>query len=111
MHAILEAKDLYRRYSLNFERDLGFYLMNGLVIARPDRFMMAKPIVADIGDECWNPISPDCWYVHCAVGKGAVSWFLSQAPFRLPKIAFRRFKDGHNKMKIYNTDTFERLAS
>lgn len=112
MNAIMEAKQLYRRHGLDFERDLGFYLTNGVVISRPDKFIMAKPIVAKEGDDCWNPASPDCWYVHCAAGRGALAWFLSQAPFRLPLLAWRRFKNSpQNPLKIYQTDRFERLAA
>ena len=65
MNAIMEAKQLYARYGLDFERDLGFYMTNGVVISRPDRFIMAKPIVAAEGENCWNPaecyMTGRCW--------------------------------------------------
>ncbi len=110
MNAIMEAKQLYAKHGLDFERDLGFYLTNGVVIARPDRFIMAKPIVAAEGEDCWNPEKPDTWWVHCAVGKGALEWFLLQAPFRLPFIGFKRFKDKKQTARIYSTNTFERFS-
>ncbi len=110
MNAIMEAKQLYAKHGLDFERDLGFYLTNGLVVSRPDRFLMAKTILASEGDDSWNNPNPDTWYVHCAVGKGALEWFLLQAPFRLPKLAWRRFKDSKQTFRIYSTDQFERFA-
>lgn len=110
MNAIMEAKQLYTRYGLDFERDLGFYLAHGLVVSRPDRFLMAKMISKNEGDDSWNPQAPDCWYVHCAVGKGALEWFLLQAPVRMPFLSWRRFKDGKNSLRTYRTEQFERFA-
>ena len=110
MNAILEARQLYERHGLDFERDLGFYLTNGLVVSRPDRFLMAKLIEKDMGDDSWNSKNPNTWYVHVAVGKGALEWFLMQAPVRMPYLAWRRFKNGKNDLRIYETDRFERFA-
>lgn len=110
MNAILEARKLYAEHGLDFERDLGFYLTNGVVVSRPDRFIMAKPIVSKDGDDSWNDEKADCWYVHCAVGRGALEWFLMQAPFRLPFIAWRRFKNKNNPLKIFSTSKFERYT-
>ena len=112
MNAIQEAKELYKKHNLSFERDLCFYLQHGVVISRPDRFLMAKLINSSLGnDDQWNPLNPDCWLVQCAVGRGSLEWFLLQAPLRMPKSAFRRYKDRQNKLKVYNTNTFERLVS
>lgn len=110
MNAIIEARQLYSEHGLDFERDLGFYLTNGVVVSRPDRFIMAKPIVAAEGADSWNPPKPDCWYVHCAVGRSALDWFLPQAPFRLPLLAWRRFKNLGNPLRIYSTRRFEALT-
>lgn len=110
MNAIMEAKALYAQHGLDFERDLGFYLTNGLVVSRPDRFLMAKLIVKEEGDDCWNPEKPDSWYVHVAVGKGALEWFLLQAPIRMPYLSWRRFKNGKNDLRTYRTEQFERFA-
>lgn len=111
MSAILEAKRMFEERGLKFEEQLGWYLMNGgLVVCTPDRFLMAKPIRSWVGDDDWYPENPDAWYVHCAVGKGALEWFLMQAPYRLPKLAWRRMKDGANRLKCYNTSDFERFA-
>lgn len=110
MNAIMEARQLYAEHGLDFERDLGFYLTNGVVCSRPDRFIMAKPIVASEGSNCWGPQTPDCWYVHCAVGRGALKWFLLQAPFRLPLLAWRRFKKPNGPLHVYSTNRFESLS-
>ena len=110
MNAISEAKALYMIRGLNFEERLGWYLMNGLVIVQPERFLMAKPIRSSVGDDDWNAPDADTWYVECAVGKGALEWFLCQAPYRLPKLAWRRVKDKENRLKFYDTATFERLV-
>ncbi len=102
---------MFKRAGLNtFERDLCWYLEHGLVISRPDRFIMAKLIDSTKGDDDWHPAKPDCWYVHAAVGRGCLEWFLKQSPIRMPKIAFRRLKDGANRLRFYNTNTFERFA-
>jgi hypothetical protein len=109
MNALLEAKKLYEEQGVNFERELGFYLTNGLVIVRPDRFLMAKMIRLEEGENSWNSKDPDCWYVACAIGKGCLEWFLMQAPLRLHKLAWKRFKDKGQRLRVYNTDQFERL--
>ena len=110
MTALHEAKSLYERHGLSFERDLCHYLEHGYVIAMPDRFIMAKPIEKDKGDDQWHAPNPDCWYVHLAAGKNCLKWFLDQAPVQLPYLAWRRYKQGANPLRVYNTATFSRLA-
>lgn len=111
MSAVQEAKAMFQKAGLStFERDLCWYLEHGIVISRPDRFLMAKLINTVVGDDDWHPKEPDAWYVHCAVGKGCLEWFLCQSPVRMPKLAWRRFKDGHNSLKVYNTNQFERFC-
>lgn len=92
MSPIEQAKAHYVKHGLNFEQDLGHYLVNAYVIASPSRFMMFKPIRYSIGEPDWFPANPDAWYVHFAFGKGCLEWFLNQAPFPLPKIAWMRDK-------------------
>jgi hypothetical protein len=110
MTAILEAKQMFLSKGINFEEHLNWYLTNGVVISYKDKFLMAKPIVESEGDDCWNPKNPDCWYIHCAVGNGCLAWFFKQAPFMLPKLAWRRIKDKDNSLRVYNSATFERLV-
>jgi len=110
MNAIVEAKKMFVEKNLNFEEQLSWYLLHGVVISQPYQFLMAKPIRAGVGDDDWFPDKPDCWYIHCAVGKNSFQWFLSQAPYNLPKLAWRRVKDGENRLRVYNTNTFQRIA-
>lgn len=110
MRPILEAKRLFAERGLNFEEQLGWYLLNGLVVSDDEHFMMAKPINHLRGDDEWNVEDATGWYCHVAVGSGGLTWFLNHVPYRLPYVCFRRLKDPSNKLKCYNTSTFERLA-
>ncbi len=110
MKPIYEAKKMFMERGLNFEEQLSWYLTNGVVLSFEDRFLMAKPIELAKGDDNWNPENPDCWYVHCAVGKDCLKWFFNQAPYRLPYIGWRRNKDGNNRFRVYHASTFERFA-
>jgi hypothetical protein len=110
MNAVFAAKQMFLENGLNFEEQLGWYLANGLVVSSRDKFLMAKPIVASQGDDCWNPASPDCWYVHCAVGAGKLKMMLDCAPYPLPKLGWRRVKDGNNALRVYNWNNFKRLV-
>ena len=109
MTALLEAKQIYAKLGLDFERDLGFYLTNGFVISMPDRFIMAKPIVKEHGDDPWNEANPNAWYLHFAVGKNCLRWFFDQAPIKLPFLAWRRLKGSKQSIRIYSTDSFQRF--
>lgn len=102
MHALDQAKALYTRNGLDFEADLVAYMRHGYVWCGPDRFMMAKPIEGSEAD--WNPKNPRAWYVHMAVGEGCLSWFIRQAPFSLPFIAWFRRKHSRQALKFYPTD-------
>jgi hypothetical protein len=110
MSAVFQAKKMFLDKGINFEEQLCWYLENGVVLSFKDRFIMAKPIVAKDGDDSWNPKSPDCWYIHCAVGSNCLSWFLEQAPFKLPKLAWKRIKSKDNALRVYNSSTFERFV-
>jgi len=100
---------MYAKLGLDFERDLGFYLTNGVVFSLPDRFIMGKQIEKDKGDDQWNPANPDCWYVHFAVGKNCLRWFVDQAPVKLPFLAWRRLKGTKQAMRVYPTESFQRF--
>lgn len=111
MHALFTAKAMYEARGLNFEQDLGYYLTNGIVISQPDRFLMAKPIRKEVGEKDWHPEKPDCWWVHMAVGRGCLQWFLRQAPIRLPFLAWARDKSNNNSPRVYATERFEKIIS
>ena len=111
MNAIFQAKEMYRGAGLNFEQDLGHYLTNGYVVSEPDRFIMFKPVRKDMGERDWHPVNPDTWYVHVAVGKNALKYFLSLAPYELPYLAWSRLRDAKNSFRVYSKERFARLVA
>lgn len=110
MKAINQAAAIYAKAGFSFEQSLGWYLLHGVVISTPDRFLMAKAVRKEVGESDWNPDNPDCWYVAIAVGKGCLKWFLEQAPFRLPYLAWARMKAKGNPVRIYRAERFARLV-
>tara|TARA_R110000868_G_scaffold1088_2_gene8325 strand:+ start:394 stop:735 length:342 start_codon:yes stop_codon:yes gene_type:complete len=104
LNPIEEAKDYYKSKGWSFEQDLGFYLCHGYVFCTPDRVLLFKPIRKDIGESDWHPDEPDCWYVHFAVGKDALSWFMDKSPHYLPFIAWARDKGSNGKLRVYETN-------
>jgi len=105
---IFKAKEIFTSLNLNFEEQLGWYAANAYAICEPGLFLLFKPIEIEAGDDQWNAPNPDCWYVHCAVGElGAI---LSRAPYALPKVAFRRWKQKGNPLKVYDWDALVRHA-
>ena len=111
MSALLAARSLFENHGQNFEEQLGWYLGRGVVISLPDRFIMAKPINASRGDDEWDVRDADAWYVHVAVGANCLGWFMRQAPFRLPLLAWRRRKDPKNRLRVYPSARFSSLTS
>lgn len=110
MNAVFQAKQMFLENGLNFEEQLGWYLANGVVVSNKDKFLMAKPISLQDGDDSWSSSKPDCWYIHCAIGVQSLKWFMQQAPYALPKLAWRRIKDKNNALRVYNWQDFKRLA-
>jgi hypothetical protein len=110
MNAVFAAKQMFLDNGLNFEEQVGWYLCNGFLINRPDCFMMAKPINSARGDDEWNVKDADCWYVHCLVGKLNLEQLVDAVGYSLPKVAWRRMKDGNNTLRVYNWHNFKRLV-
>ena len=103
MSPIEQAKAYYQSKGWSFEQDLGFYLCHGYVFSTPDRLLLAKPVRKEIGEADWHPSEPDCWYVHYAAGKGALQWFVGQAPFFLPYLGWTRNKGYNRIFRAYPT--------
>jgi hypothetical protein len=103
LNPIEEAKDYYKSKGWSFEQDLGFYLCQGYVFSTPDRLLLAKPVRKDVGESDWHPEHPDCWYVHYAAGKDALSWFVSKAPYYLPFLGWMRNKGCNDRFRAYPT--------
>ena len=105
MDAITQAIGIYQRHGLSLERDMADYLAFGYVFAEPGRLLLGRPVVAANGPE-WLPEgqSGDAWYVHLAVGQGALDWFVSKMPFYLPRLGWRRdFKNPAAGLRFYPT--------
>jgi len=104
MKPIEQAKAHYLSHNLNFEQDLGYYLLNGYVHSTPEQFIMFKPIEAKDGEKSWNPVTPDAWYVHYASGNNSLFWFINKAPYYLPNIAWMRNKGASaQQLKVYDS--------
>jgi hypothetical protein len=112
MKPIEQAKAHYLVHNLDFEQDLGWYLLNGYVFNTPDQFLMFKPIDSSLGEKSWFPANPDAWYVHYAAGKHSLFWFINKAPYELPKIAWMRNKGASaQQLKVYDSKRlYDRLA-
>jgi hypothetical protein len=104
LNPIEEAKDYYKSKGWSFEQDLGFYLCQGYVFSTPNRLLLAKPVRKDVGESDWHPEHPDCWYVHYAAGKDALSWFVAQAPYSLPFMGWMRNKGSNDGFRAYPTN-------
>lgn len=112
MDAIAQALGIYSKHGLSLERDLADYLAFGYVYAEPGRLLMGRPVKAGNGLE-WLPKghAGDAWYVHLAVGQGALDWFVRKMPFHLPKLGWRRdFKNPAAGLRFYPTDRVATLT-
>jgi len=110
MKPIYEAKKISAEAGENFEKELTKHLIYGVVVSLPDRFIMGRAMQIELGPDIIDPVKPDCWFVHCAVGQNCLRWFVDQAPFKLPYIAWRRNNDQSGKLRVYNIDVFKRLS-
>jgi len=93
-----------------FEEDLALHLRWGVVLARPDFFIMGRPVwskappaqIVNPAVRFEYPVQVDCWHVYLAAGNLARAWdFL---PFPLPLMSFER----KNDLRFYS---LERLRS
>jgi hypothetical protein len=71
------------------QKDLIYYLQNGYVFGTPDYFIMGRAIERG-------------WYIHAAVGIGAIEGFLQFMPHYLPYIGWERRNSG--KVHWYPTE-------
>jgi hypothetical protein len=75
------------------QEDLEYYLRNGYVFATPEYFIMGRQIHGG-------------WYIHAAVGVGALEGFLHLMPHYLPYVGWER--RGSGKVKWYPTEQLTR---
>jgi hypothetical protein len=92
------AINLYRKWKgrwfmgfLTFLADLVDHMLHGMVIARPDIFMMAKTIRTKDGEPGW--------FIRVATGN--LADLLISLPFQLPTISFCR--RGDERVREYKT--------
>jgi hypothetical protein len=103
--AIAQAQTIYAKHGLSLSQDLSDYLRFGYVFSEPGVLLLGRPIVAANGTQ-WLPESQsgDAWYVHLAVGQGALAWFVQKMPFYLPLLGWRRdFKNPANGLRFHPT--------
>ena len=104
MNPLATAKRDYATSGKDFEQELAWHLQYGCVFATPDRFIMGHAIHTD-HPQVWPVAAPNAWYVTYATGRGCLTWFINQAPYPLPFIAWRRNKgDAINNLKVYATE-------
>jgi len=75
------------------QKDLEHYFRIGYVFSTPEYFIMGCAISSG-------------WYVHAAVGAGAIEGFLQFMPYHLPYVGWER--RGSGKVKWYPTDKLKK---
>jgi hypothetical protein len=116
MKPVQIAKMYYDFFSeVLFEDDLSEYLLNGVVVARPTCFGMARLCDLRPLDAEGNPIGEEpeiAWFVRFATGN--LLELLSLLPGFLPKIVFCRNRIGQPKderLRVYRLDRLCKLAA
>lgn len=106
--AIQQAAELYKDKGLNLAKDLEYYLKYGYVFCTPDKLLLAREIKRDDNGESWVPPGTgDTWFVHFAIGKDSIGWFIKQAPSPRKWVAWaRQFKESPQDIRYYD---FQRL--
>lgn len=100
MHAYEQLKRLYEKNHKHcLEEDLLIFSSGGYVHITPQYAILASH---------WEGMR--AWYVHAAVGHGALSKFFELAPFELPHVAFARPLRGRWQVKYYNFQRIKRLC-
>lgn len=117
--AIELAKKCYEEWmpTISFEDDLQDYLYNGVVISRPDLFVMAK--VCDLSNEELNRLrkgelpaddsisgAEAGWFIRMLVGDLRIA--LASMPYYFPKIAFSRHQQ--SRIRVYKLDRLLQLT-
>jgi len=98
------AQACYRKWksTVPFAVDLAEYLRTGIVIARPDIFVMAK--IIDIAPE-GSPEREPAWFFRIVVGD--IREVRRALPGYLPKVCFCRRNDA--RLRVYSLSRITRL--
>ena len=91
----MAAKYIEAGKGVEFQYDVAWYLSHGFVFARPDFFVMGRPVVSSASeaqmmdpDFKFHSHECDCWYVHAMAGN--VVRAFDVMPWWMPFIAFHR---------------------
>ena len=76
--------------------DLAHYMEHGYVHVGPDFALIGKR-------------EGDGWFVHCAIGAGALDKFWQLMPYHLPHIGWAREARGRQEIVWHRTETIKRL--
>ena len=98
-----------------FARLVGWHLQHGFVFARPDFFVMGRPVMRFAPMELllspeytFRSADCDCWYIHSMSGNMSAAW--SVMPWPLPWIAYERMRDGKRHLTFRRTEDLRRLC-
>lgn len=92
-----ETLKLYKNDEDLLRRHINFYARYGIMHCEHNYMFLAS-----LHDE-------QTWYIHLAVGRGALSVFRHCFPFSLPFVAWRRGFNGDNRLRVHKWDTLERI--
>lgn len=107
--ALLQAAAMYAGHGRALGVDLENYLRGGYVFCTPDRLLLAREIDLDRGLDHWcRAGTGNAWYVRLACGRDCLAWFLAQAPYERPNIAWHREFNRPGGLRIYSTETLKR---
>lgn len=91
-----EINELYAKMpGYNFQKDLALYIRTGYVFSGPDYFLLGRRV-------------GDGWFIHCAVGEGAMRKFWDLMPYHLPRIGWARPLRGRHEVVWHSTDEIAR---
>lgn len=106
------ARHVYRSEpcARTFEQDLAWHLDNGFVFARPDFFVMGRPVNRHaspsliVGQYRFPSATADCWHVYLMAGNVARAW--GMLPWELPWVSFER----SNVLRFHRLEAIRRLS-
>ena len=111
---ITNARNLYIKHGMDFDRMFCAYLTMGFVYCSPHQLLLTRPAKKDRLSE-WLSTEQfgeaDTWHVGLTAGKGNIGWFIRQMEWYLPNISWTLTakRPGNTKYRIYSTDRLTKL--
>lgn len=88
---------LYRQVpERSINEDLEFFLRHGYVFSSPDHLLIGCRI-------------EDAWFIHAAIGRGALRKFFDLMPYYLPYVGWARPQRGRKTVVWHSTDRLKKL--